>query len=163
LIKSGLGRSILDTRLSTFLKVFAAANGPQQLYKHHLLLSVFTCFMSNQDVSVAQSALCCVLKFKQPFITPYADHLRGMLKKGELRETMLNFDISRGAKVIIPEHRAALIPLITRIMFGRVSAQAVISKSSKETPAARRAAVLSFLSMLDGRDGELYPLSYLMV
>jgi len=163
LCDSGLGRSILDKRLSAFLKVFASVNGPQQLYKHSLLLSIFTCFLSNQEASIAQSALSCILKFKQPFVTPYADHLRGMLKKGELRDTMLNFDISKDAKVIDPVHRSALIPLITRIMFGRLSAQAAISKSSKETPAARRAAVLSFLSVLDGRDGELYPIFYQMI
>jgi U3 small nucleolar RNA-associated protein 20 len=160
---SRLGRASLDKRLSAFLKVFAAVNGPQQLYKHQLLLLIFTCFVSNQESSVAQCALSCVLKFKQSFVTPYADHLKGMLKKGELRDTMLNFDISKDANVIDPDHRSSLLPLITRIMFGRLSARAAISKSSKETPASRRASVLSFLSVLDGREGELYPLFYQMI
>ena len=143
--------------------MFATVNGPQQLYKHRLLLSIFTCFVANQDPAIAKAALSCILKFKQPFVTPYAEHLKSMLKKGELRDTMLNFDISKDAKVIDPEHREALITLITRILFGRLSARAAISKSSKETPATRRASILSFLSVLDGRDGEHYPLFYMMV
>ena len=160
---SRLGQSILDKRLSSFLKVFAAVNGPQQLYKQHLLLSVFTCFVSHQDLAVAGAALSCVLKFKQPFVTPYADHLKGMLKKGELRDAMLSFNMSKDAGVIDPEHRAALIPLISRVMFGRLTSRAAIGKSSKDTPAARRATVLSFLSVLEGRAGELYPLFYQMI
>jgi U3 small nucleolar RNA-associated protein 20 len=146
-----------------FLKVFAAVNGPQQLYKCSLLLSVFTCFVSHQDNATAQAALSCVLKFKQPFVTPYAEQLRGMLKKGELRDTMLKFNMSKEAKAIDSEHRASLLPLVTRILFGRLSAHVTISKASKETPSARRAAVMSFLSVLDGNDDELYPLFYLMV
>ncbi len=158
-----MGRGVLDKRLVAFLKVFGTVNGPQQLYKHRLLLSIFTCFVANQDPAIAKAALSCILKFKQPFVTPYADNLKSMLKKGELRDTMLNFDISKDAKVIDPEHREALIALITRILFGRLSARAAISKSSKETPATRRASILSFLSLLDGQDGEHYPLFYMMV
>jgi U3 small nucleolar RNA-associated protein 20 len=158
-----LGRTILDKRLLAFLKVFAVVNGPQQLYKHGLLLSVFTCFVSHQDSATAQAALSCVLKFKQPFVTPYAEQLRNMLKKGELRDTMLKFNMSKESKAIDSEHRALLLPLVTRILFGRLSAKVSISKASKETPSARRAAVMSFLSVLDGNDDELYPLFYLMV
>ena len=126
-------------------------------------MSIFNSFVSHREAAVAQAALSCVLKFKQPYVLPYADQLKGMLKKGELRDTMLHFNMSEEAGIIDPEHRASLIPLVTRILFGRLSARVSISKSSKETPSARRAAVLSFLSELNGRTDELYPLFYLMV
>jgi hypothetical protein len=76
---------------------------------------------------------------------------------------MLNFNMSKESKAIDSEHRASLIPLVTRILFGRLTAHVPVGKSSKETPSARRAAVMSFLSVLDGNDNELYPLFYLMV
>jgi Down-regulated in metastasis len=56
--------------------------------------------VSHQDTATARAALSCVLKFKQPFVTPYAKQLKGMLKNGELRDTMLNFNMSKESKAV---------------------------------------------------------------
>jgi U3 small nucleolar RNA-associated protein 20 len=158
-----LRRNEIQQRLLCFLKMFAAINGPRQLYKHELLLSIFTAFLCHQETRVAQTALSCILRYKLPFVLPYADHLQAMLKKGELREALLRFDISKSTGIIMADHRASFIPMMTRILFGRLSSRVSTGKSSKDTPATRRASILSFLSALSEDESELYPLFYLMV
>jgi len=75
---------MLHRKLSSFLKTFAAVNGMPQLYRHTLLLSIFTSLLSNPDVSLAQLSLACVIKFKLPHVTPYAPSLRVLLERSEL-------------------------------------------------------------------------------
>ena len=153
-------RSDLQKRLTSFLQVFAAVNGPKQLYKHTVLLSIFQSLLSHQEAFVAKLALECVVKFKLPHVTPYSDQLRRFLKKGELREAMLNFNIRKDAEIIHVDHREGLLPLVCRILFGRISSRASEGRSAKDTPAARRASVLSYLSLVE--NAEFYPIVYLM-
>ena len=145
-------RSDLQKRLTSFLQVFAAVNGPKQLYKHTVLLSIFQSLLSHQEAFVAKLALECVVKFKLPHVTPYSDQLRRFLKKGELREAMLNFNIRKDAEIIHVDHREGLLPLVCRILFGRISSRASEGRSAKDTPAARRASVLSYLSLVENAE-----------
>lgn len=155
-----LKRSTLQKRLTSFLQAFAAVNGPKQLFKHTLLLAVFQALLAHQEAAISQLALECVIKFKLPHVSPYADQLRRFLKKGELREAILNFDIRKESEVVNVDHRKTLLPLICRILFGRMSSRASGGRTAKDTPASRRASVLSFLSLLDS--SEFYPIVYLM-
>eukprot|EP00978_Attheya_sp_CCMP212_P026914 scaffold89414_cov49-Attheya_sp.AAC.2 len=161
--KEQLGRKSLQQKLSSFLKTFAAVNGPQQLFKHKLLLSIFIAYLSNPDHSIAQLSLKCVIKYKLPYITPYSETLEKLLAKGEFRETLTKFDISVEADTINSQHRKKLIPVLIRVLFGRLVARGSGTKSSKDSPAARRAAILSFMSSLRESEGELDSFVYLMV
>ena len=153
-------RHDLQKRLTSFLQAFATVHGPKQLFKHAVLLSIFQSLLSHQEASVAQLALECVLKYKLPHVSPYSDQLRRFLKKGELREAILNFNIRKDAEIIHVDHRERLLPLVCRILFGRISSRASEGRSAKDTPAARRASVLSYLSLLEST--EFYPVVYLM-
>jgi len=143
--------------------MFAATNGPQQLYKHKLLFNYFLVTLSNPDEGIAQLALKCFLKFKPDYAMPYAGHLSSLLKKKEFRDTLTKFDLSKREGTVDSQHRRDLIPMIVRILFGRFSSRGSGAKSSKDSPAARRAAILSFLTALGKNEGELDYFVYMMV
>ena len=143
--------------------MFAAINGPQQLYKHKLLFNYFLVTLSNPDEGIAQLALRCFLKFKPDYAMPYAEYLSSLLKKKEFRDTLTKFDLSKKEGNVDSQHRHELIPVIVRILFGRFSSRGTGAKSSKDSPAARRAAILSFLTALGKNEGELDYFVYMMV
>jgi len=161
--RSQLGRKMLFKKLLSFMKMFASVNGMQQLYKHKLLLVIFTSFLSNPDPLTAKLSLDCVIRFKLPHVRPYLDQLKGLLMKGTLRETLTKMNLSRNDGDIDVQHREQLFPIIIRILFGRLSARGSGNKSSKDSPAVRRAAILSFLSGLDQSEGEFDYFIYTMV
>ncbi len=154
---------MLHKKLLSFMKMFAKVNGMQQLYKHKLLLVIFTSFLSNPDLAIAHLSLDCVIRFKLPHVRPYLDQLRGLLTKGKLRETLTKINLSRNEGDVDGEHRDNLFPIIIRILFGRLAARGSGNKSSKDSPAMRRAAILSFLSGLDETEGELDYFIYTMI
>ena len=143
--------------------MFAAVNGPQQLFKNKLLLKIFESFLSNTDFMVAQLSFSCIAKYKLSHITPYILKLQRMLSKKTLRESLVKFNISKENGDVEDCDRKALIPIITRIVFGRLSSRAISTKSSKDSPAARRAAILSFMSTLGKNEGELDFLVFMML
>ena len=134
-----------------------------QLSKHELLFMIFVSLLSNPDLYVAKMALSCVTNFKVPYIMPYKEYLQGMMSKLQFRETLTKFDISREGGIVNDDHRGALLPVVTRILFGRLSARGSGKKSSKDSPAIRRAAILSFLSGLGRNVNEIDYFVYMMV
>lgn len=161
--KEILGRKSLQKKLEIFLNMFAAVKGPQQLFKHKVLLQICVSFLGNPDPKLSNLAFACVLRFKLPYLTPYADYVQPMLKREGLREALTKFDLSEDSEVVDAEHRLLLLPIVTRILFGRFSSRGNGTKSSKDSPAARRAAILSFFSGIGNDEGELGYFIYMMV
>jgi len=161
--KEKLGRRSIQIKLVSFLRMFSKIKGMEQLYKHKLLLVIFSSFLSNPDIVICQLSLTCVFRFNLPFVKPYEDQLKGMLSKKDFRETLTTFKVSRDGGGVDSAYREDLLPIIIRILFGRLSARGNGTKSSKDSPATRRSYILSFLSGLDGEGKELGYFMYMMV
>lgn len=144
------------------LKATAAVKGPHQLFKHDLLRSILVALIGHPDDTLSQLAFRCLLGFKEPHLAPYGDLVMKLFVKGKLRESILQFKAALDAGTISAEHRPLFIPIISRVLFGRLSARAS-RKSSNDSPTSRRTAVLSFLSILCISNDELYPFVYLMM
>jgi len=162
-LKEELGRKSMQKKLESFLRIFAAVKGPQQLFKHKVLLQIFVSFLANPDAKLSNLAFACVLRFKLPYFSPYVEYVQPMLRREGLREALTKFDLSETSEIVDKEHRLLLLPIVTRILFGRFSSRGSGAKSSKDSPAARRAAILSFFSGIGNASGELNYFIYMMV
>lgn len=156
-----MNRKTLQSRLLSFLKVFAAVKGSQQLYQRSLLLAIFNVNLSHQDAIVGDAALTCIVNFRLPHVTQYAEQLKKILKKGELRNALLEFPLSIDSDTIETNHRQQLLPIIERILFGRLTAASFRGTNSKDSPLTRRKAIVSSLAQLES--DELFPMVYLMI
>ena len=119
--------------------------------------------LGNADHRLSNLSFACVLRYKLPHLTPYVQYIQPMLKKEGLREALTKFDLSVDSEMVDADHRLQLIPIVTRILFGRFSSRGNGSKKSTDSPAARRAAILSFFSRIGSDGGELTFFVYLMV
>jgi U3 small nucleolar RNA-associated protein 20 len=159
----GIDRRAIHQRLVSILRAFATVNGPQQLFQHKLLFSVYLSFLNHSDTTIAQLALDCILRFKPAYLVPYGDLLKKFYSKGNLRDAMLQFRSADEEGVVINDHRPHLLPILCRVMFGRLSARSIEGRASKDSPSARRTAILSFVASFCKDEKELYSFIYLMV
>lgn len=111
----------MQKRLLCFLRLFAAIDGPQQLVNHQTLEKVFRSFLTHKEPSVAQLSLSSLLKFKPKYLIPYRDILRGTLDKGQLRPALLKLQEMFESGKVASEHREQLVPIVSRILFGKLS------------------------------------------
>ena len=119
--------------------------------------------LGNADHRLSNLSFACVLRYKLPHLAPYVQYIQPMLKKEGLREALTKFDLSVDSEMVDTDHRLQLVPIVTRILFGRFSSRGNGSKKSTDSPAARRAAILSFFSRIGNDGGELSFFVYLMV
>ena len=153
-------RYILLKRLKCFLRTFSAIEGPKQLVQHKLLEKIFRSFLSHHDLSIVGYSISCLMKFKFDYLIPYHRHLQDMIQKGKLKNSLINLsEIIEDGKMK-NEDRELILPILARILFGRVTANS--GKSSNDSPASRRAAVLSFMSVICKKEDDFFPFLYLM-
>lgn len=134
---------ILKKRLEMFLQVFAAVTSPKQLYCHPLLYAFYMEIMGKADVNTVKLAFDCIVTYKPSAIVPYKDSIKRLLEDKTIRDELVNLDATRdltdpdAEPHIKPEHRAELIPLLVRTVYGRFTSKARGSKAARDQNIAR--------------------------
>ena len=131
-------------RLVDFLKVFKHFTNWNEVPGSAYLRDLFTRLLVKSDGGVAKEALECVLGFQDESLAPYRSHLLALVDDKTYRHEMTMFSVNRNAGVVADAHRPVLVPTLVRLLYGRLLQRK--GKSSKDTPAARRAAVLSYFA-----------------
>ena len=149
-----------DRKTLAVLKAFMGLKGPEQLVSHRKLAQVFTALLGHHERDIAKTALQCILRFKSEFMSTYSDKLK-LLTADKLRDAMISLK-QHHLKIedCSPSSRHKLAAVLARILFGRISSKSG-TKSSKDSPAARRTAVLSFVSGFCTEDAEIFPFLFL--
>jgi U3 small nucleolar RNA-associated protein 20 len=146
-----LGRRARQQRLSNYLSLFSHFGNPKALYRTDDILAAYLDILSKGENPLQNLALTCLLTYKHSYIVPYEDNLRGLLTESKFRDELTKFPLGQNTEAINPDHRANLLPVVTRILFG-----IMISKkgrhSSNQGPAARKNAILAALGNCSGRD-----------
>lgn len=133
---------ILKKRLEMFLQVFAAVTSPKQMFCHQLLYAFYHEIMAKADVNAVKLAFDCIVTYKAPSIIPYKDSIKRLLEDKTIRDELVNLDASRGTDLnnepmIREEHRAEVIPLLVRTVYGRFTSKARGSKAARDQNIAR--------------------------
>ena len=132
-----LAVSVLKKRLSLFLRVFAAVSSPKQLYQHQQLYYYYCTILSKPDADLVKLALDCIMTYKVPSLVPYKDSLCRFLDDSTFRDELLVFDTTLESGVVNSDHRAVLIPVIVRVLYGRFVSRGKGSKAAREQGIAR--------------------------
>ncbi|CAL1568682.1 unnamed protein product [Knipowitschia caucasica] len=144
--KKGLPRGAVAKQLTTHLRVFAKFNNPRSLYMEASLCELYHQLLCHQDQHIQKVALECVLTYKDPHILPYKENLERLLDDKHFKEEIVHFNISEETEVVDSSHRAKLIPLLMRILFGRLRTKAGSKFQGKASAGARSSIILRFLA-----------------
>ncbi|XP_043964664.1 small subunit processome component 20 homolog [Gambusia affinis] len=141
-----LPRKAAAKQLITHLKVFAKFTNPRALYLESSLSELYNQLLCHQDQQIQCVALECVLTYKDPNIVPYKENLERLLDDRHFKEEIVHFNISEETGVVDASHRGRLIPLLMRILFGRLRSKAGSKFQGKASAATRSAIILRFLA-----------------
>lgn len=144
--RKALPRRAAAKQLITHLKLFAKFTNPRALYMEASLSELYHQLLCHQDQQIQQVALECVLTYKDPNIVPYKENLERLLDDKHFKEEIVHFNISEETGVVEASHRATLIPLLMRILFGRLRTKAGSKFQGKASAASRSSIILRFLA-----------------
>ena len=130
------------------LRLFAFFNNPRVLFKSQEVFNAVLHLLANGDAEIQKAALGAISTWKLEGVQPYMEHLTNILDDARFREEISVFlQTDEQDSTIQPEHRAELMPVLLRILYGRVVARGG-STSRGGGQESKRKAVLAALSRL---------------
>ncbi|NXC50218.1 UTP20 protein, partial [Penelope pileata] len=133
-------------QLIAHLQVFSKFSNPRALYLEQKLNALYTQLLSHQDQSVQRIALDCIMTYKHPHLLPYRENLQRLLEDKSFKEEIVHFSISEESTIVKMEHRPHLIPVLMRILYGRMRNKTGSKTQGKSAAATRMSIVLRFLA-----------------
>lgn len=132
---------IVKSKMSSWLDVFSVFVNPKSAYRSQELFDIFMRLVSMGDSKLQPQALECVFTWKDSHVKPYADNLRNLMDDVKFRDELSTFVQNEEQIMIDPAHRKGLMPLVMRILFGRIVQRS--KSSSKSSKNSRRKVILS--------------------
>ncbi|KAJ3019394.1 UNVERIFIED_CONTAM: U3 snoRNP protein [Siphonaria sp. JEL0065] len=122
-----------------FLHVFENLRNPRNVNDPERLYASFLELLTNGDAKLQQSAINCVLTWKEPGVTAYAEHLQVLADDAKFRDFLSTLDVESLRINVKTEHQPALMQTWT---------------STKVGLKARRNAIFAFTVALEDSDRE---------
>ncbi|PYI11417.1 HEAT repeat protein [Aspergillus sclerotiicarbonarius CBS 121057] len=139
-----------------FLGLLGQFLNPRVLYKapevHEALLGL----LCHGNSEIQKAALKALFTWKSANITPYQENLLNILDESRFRDELSVFVRIGGDDSLIEEaHRVELVPVLLRLLYGRMISKAGAS-SGQAGQAGRRKAILRTLSQLPDKEFEIF-------
>ena len=110
----------LKGTLVLFLGLFAKFHDPKSLHRHHDLRALYLDMLKSKSAKIQLEAFRCLLTYKDSFLVSYRDHLELLINEKSFRNELVLFSIDDTNSVIQDEHRTDLMPVLMRILFGKM-------------------------------------------
>ncbi|KAJ4417662.1 U3 snoRNP protein [Gnomoniopsis sp. IMI 355080] len=126
--------------------VFAQFGNPKVLYKSQEVYETLLSLLANRDLEVQKLALKAVLTWKQEGVKPYRENLEYLLDESRFKNELTVF--LQDENLIQPQHRAELMPVLLRVLYGRATSKKGAA-SGRNGLHATRLAIIRNLSIQD--------------
>lgn len=130
----------------TMLELFGLFRNPRALYRSAEVLDSLRDQLANGDSEVQRSALKAIFNWKLQGIQPYQENLMNLLDDSRFREEIMVF--LHDDEAIQEDHRHDLVPILLRILYGKM----IAAGNSKRGQAVKRKAVLEAISRFGEKD-----------
>jgi len=131
------------------LDLFGLFTNPKSLFKSEQVYDALLQLLANGDIEIQKSALKAIFTWKHSSIKPYEENLLNLLDEARFKEEVSI--LLRGQTLVQAEHRADLMPILLRLLYGRAISRKGAA-SGRQGLEARRLTVLRNLGLQDTED-----------
>ena len=138
------------------LDLFCCFSNPRVLYKSPEVFDALIVLLTNGDVEIQKAALKAIFTWKLEGVQPYQENLMNLLDDSRFREEISAFLRTGSQGIAIQnEHRPELMPVLLRLLYGKMIARSGTS-SGKRGQGGKRKAVFEALSAFPKSDLEMF-------
>lgn len=142
--KESMSGKIIFKTLINIMQVLSQFKNPKALHKEPIFYELYLEFLKHKNPGLQKYALDCVLNYKNKSITPYKNNLYNLVDEKKFKEELTHFKITEDAKTIQPEHREYVIPIILRIVYGKMTTK--LGADNKSGGQVRRSLAMRYLA-----------------
>ena len=128
------------------LDLFGLFTNPRSLHKSEEVYEALLRLLGNGDIEIQKSALKAVFTWKNKSIRPYEENLLNLLDEARFKDEITI--LLHGQTLVQGEHRADLMPVLLRVLYGRTISRKGAA-SGRQGMEARRLTVLRNLGIQD--------------
>ena len=128
------------------LDLFGLFTNPRSLYKSEEVYESLLRLLANGDIEIQKSALKAIFTWKNKSIRPYEENLLNLLDEARFKDEITI--LLQGQTLVQLEHRADLMPVLLRVLYGRAISRKGAA-SGRQGMEARRLTVLRNLGIQD--------------
>ncbi|KAI4178325.1 MAG: hypothetical protein LQ346_007487, partial [Caloplaca aetnensis] len=130
------------------LRLFGLFNNPKVLYRSVDVFDALRNLLANGDVEIQRLALTAIFTWKIEALQPYQESLLNLLDEARFRDEITSFlEAEDEGSRIQHEHRSQLIPILLRLLYGKLVSRTG-NQNAQRTQNVKRKAVLQVLSKL---------------
>ncbi|KAG7172232.1 small subunit processome component 20 homolog [Homarus americanus] len=135
------------------LAVFSRFRNPRMLVQTKKLEKMYQEFLSHPSPGLQKLALDCIMTYNHRYLIPYKESLYNILDDQAFKNALTLFSIDGSEQSVLEEHRSDLMPVLMRILYGKMHFKTGSNSSGKAKISVRKAIVLRFLA--GARESEL--------
>ena len=132
--------------LCAHLTVMSKMTSLRRSEKSQQLFETFLHFLTHKRSDVQKVALECVYAYKAKGLNPYRETLFSLMEDNNFKTTLTSFSIDTESGILKSEHRPHVLPVLTRILYGRMRTSTGKGAASRDNAAVRRRVIVGFLA-----------------
>ncbi|XP_075973802.1 small subunit processome component 20 homolog [Anticarsia gemmatalis] len=142
--KESVSGKIIFKTLINIMQVLAQFKNPRALHKEPVFWELFMEFLKHKNPGLQKYALDCVLNYKNKGVVPYKNNLCNLVDEKKFKDELTQFKITEDSQTIHPDDREHVVPIILRILYGKMTAKLAADK--KGGGQTRRSLVMRYLA-----------------
>ncbi|XP_050560675.1 small subunit processome component 20 homolog [Spodoptera frugiperda] len=142
--KETVSGKIVFKTLINIMQVLSQFKNPRALHKEPVFWELYMEFLKHKNPGLQKYALDCVLNYKNKNVIQYKSNLCNLVDEKKFKDELTLFKITEDAKSIQPEDREHVVPIILRILYGKMTSKLVAEK--KGGGQTRRSLVMRYLA-----------------
>ncbi|KAK3096539.1 hypothetical protein FSP39_001125 [Pinctada imbricata] len=150
--KSKKRRRAATGALLVHLQLFSKYQNPKSQYRETELQELYYKLLVHKDSEVQKVAFECIMTYKHKYLIPYRENFERLLDDKTFKNEIVLFTIDKESSVIDPEHRADLLPVLMRILYGKMQHKTGTDTAGKNHSNVRRSIVMRFLNGCQGTE-----------
>ncbi|XP_078326712.1 small subunit processome component 20 homolog isoform X1 [Crassostrea virginica] len=147
----------LKTRAATssllvHLELFSKFSSPKSLYRESELRQLYDQLLLHKNGRVQKEAFSCIMTYKHRYLVPYRENFENLLDDAKFKTEIVLFSIDQENSILSEEHRAQVLPILMRILYGKMHSKTGKDSAGKSNSQFRRSIVFRFLNGCSGQE-----------
>ena len=130
------------------LELFSKFRNPAALFMEGQLRKVYFDLLLHKNAQVQKTAFQCIMTYKSKYkyLSVYQENFERLMEDNSFKNEIVLFNIDSENGVVSSEHRADVLEVLMRLLYGKMHVKTGKGTSGKQHSGVRQAIVLRFLN-----------------
>ncbi|XP_063380914.1 small subunit processome component 20 homolog isoform X2 [Cydia fagiglandana] len=153
-VKETVSGKVTFKTLINVMQVLAQFKNPRALHKEPVFWELYMEFLKHKNAGLQKFALDCVINYKNKSIVAYKSNLYNLVDDKKFKDELTLFKITEDAQNIHANDREHVIPIILRILYGKMTSKMATDK--KGGGQTRRSLIMRYVAGCNEKELKMF-------